>query len=334
MSRHWRYAKDKMERLVAEGRVVQTRPGAVPQYKRYLDEMPGLPLQDNWTDIPGINNRAKEFLGYPTQKPLALLERIVRATTRPGDVVLDPFCGCGAAVHAAEKLGRRWVGIDITYLAVQIVADRLSHWHPRAHYDIRGIPQDEADARILAACDPFQFQLWAVARLGGRPRGRGGDRGVDGELFFQTGRGGWGRGVISVKAGRVVSPAMLRDLMGAMATHRADAGVFVCLDEPTQEMKIAAASAGVVDLPAGTRPRVQIVTLRDLMARPNLGPPPTLDTVALNASLLRPRARAAHADAQRRPSPDQREFLFSVPGRRPKPLAAVQERPRRTARGG
>jgi DNA modification methylase len=118
VTRYWRYSKENMDSLVAEGRVVQPRPGAVPRYKRYLDEMPGLPLQDVWTDIPPINSQAKERLGYPTQKPVALLERILALSSNEGDVVLDPFCGCGTTVDAAQKLGRKWIGIDITYLAV------------------------------------------------------------------------------------------------------------------------------------------------------------------------------------------------------------------------
>lgn len=114
VSRHWRYSKEKMEELIREGRIIQTQPGTVPQYKRYLDEMPGVPLQNIWTDMPGINNRSDELLGYPTQKPLALLERIVHASSNPGDVVLDPFCGCGTTIHAAQKLERNWTGIDVS----------------------------------------------------------------------------------------------------------------------------------------------------------------------------------------------------------------------------
>ena len=125
VTRYWRYSQERMEELIKEGRVVQTRPGAVPRYKRYLDEMPGVPLQDQWTDINPIQSQSKERIGYPTQKPLALLERIIEASSNPGDVVLDPFCGCATACVAAEKLGRQWVGIDLSPRAAELVNLRL-----------------------------------------------------------------------------------------------------------------------------------------------------------------------------------------------------------------
>jgi site-specific DNA-methyltransferase (adenine-specific) len=126
VTRHWRYSRERMQELHEQGRIVQTRPGAVPQYKRYLDEMPGVPLQSLWTDIPVINNRSKEHLGYPTQKPVALLERILATSSSPGDVVLDPFCGCGTTLEAAQKLGRQWIGIDIARVAIDIIEQRLT----------------------------------------------------------------------------------------------------------------------------------------------------------------------------------------------------------------
>ena len=125
VTRYWRYSEARMQELIDEGRVVQRKPGAVPRYKRYLDEMPGVPLQDIWTDIPPIASQAKERIGYPTQKPIALLERIISASSNPGDVVLDPFCGCATACVAAEQLGRRWIGIDISPKAVELVNMRL-----------------------------------------------------------------------------------------------------------------------------------------------------------------------------------------------------------------
>ena len=125
ITRFWRYSEERMALLIKEGRVVQTKPGAVPRYKRYLDEMPGVPLQDQWIDIKPIQSQSKEGTGYPTQKPLALLERIIAASSNPGDVVLDPFCGCATACVAAERLGRKWVGIDISEKAVELVNMRL-----------------------------------------------------------------------------------------------------------------------------------------------------------------------------------------------------------------
>ena len=125
VTRYWRYSRERMHELIDEGRIVQTKPGAVPAYKRYLDEMPGVPLQDLWTDINPISSRSKERTGYPTQKPLALLERIIKASSNEGDVVLDPFCGCATACVAAEKLGRQWAGIDISPNALVQVNNRL-----------------------------------------------------------------------------------------------------------------------------------------------------------------------------------------------------------------
>src|SRR5918911_4825342 len=148
VSRYWRYSKEKMEELIRQGRVIQTRPGAVPQYKRYLDEMPGVPVQNLWDDVPALNNRSREVLGYPTQKPLALLERILAASSNPGDVVLDPFCGCGTAIDAAHRLGRRWIGIDITHLAITLIRHRLQTAYGNAishTYTVKGEPTTVAD---------------------------------------------------------------------------------------------------------------------------------------------------------------------------------------------
>jgi DNA methylase len=165
-----------MEELYRKGRIIQTRPGAVPQYKRYLNEMPGVPVQNIWTDIPVINNRSAEKLGYPTQKPEALLERIIKSSSNEGDIVLDPFCGCGTAIAVAEKLKRRWVGIDITHLAVNLIKNRLrDHFGEEVGkaYDVIGEPVSVADAAELAKQDPFQFQSWALGRrCGNRLRKR------------------------------------------------------------------------------------------------------------------------------------------------------------------
>ena len=125
VTRYWRYSEERMQELIDQGRVVQTKPGTVPAYKRYLDEMPGISLQDMWTDINNLSAQAKERLGYPTQKPEALLERIINASSNEGDVVLDPFCGCGTAIAAAERLNRNWIGIDVTHIAITLIRHRL-----------------------------------------------------------------------------------------------------------------------------------------------------------------------------------------------------------------
>ncbi len=185
--RYWRYSQEKMAELIAKGRIVQNKPGNVPQYKRYLDEMPGLPLQNIWNDIDPINMMAKERLGYPTQKPLQLLERILTVSSNEGDVVLDPFCGCGTTIHAAQKLNREWIGIDITNLAISLIEKRLTDAFPGVKFEVHGTPKDLDGARALAAKDKYQFQWWAVSLVKAVPYGgkkKGADSGIDGLIYF------------------------------------------------------------------------------------------------------------------------------------------------------
>src|SRR5213080_1022942 len=157
--------------------------------KSYADELKGMPIQNLWTDIAEINSQAQERLGYPTQKPQALLERIISASSNPGDVVLDPFCGFGTTIHAAQKLNRQWIGIDITYLAINLIKCRLKDaFGEEIEFEERGQPTDFASAKRLAELDKFQFQHWALSLIGARPlkegEGKGADRGVDGLLYF------------------------------------------------------------------------------------------------------------------------------------------------------
>ena len=161
VARYWRYSKKRMQDLIDESRIIQTKPGRVPAYKRYLDEMPGVPLQDLWTDIGPLSSQAKERLGYPTQKPGALLERIIESSSNEGDVVLDPFCGCGTAIAAAQKLHRSWIGIDITHLAIGLIKHRLRDTFGddiTQSYEVIGEPVSLPDAEVLGKDDPFQFQ--------------------------------------------------------------------------------------------------------------------------------------------------------------------------------
>ncbi|MDO8637539.1 MAG: site-specific DNA-methyltransferase, partial [Dehalococcoidia bacterium] len=161
VTRYWRFSEDHMQELYAQGRIIQSKPGGIPAYKRYLDEMLGVPLQDVWDDIRPIGSQAKERLGYPTQKPLALLERIVSYASSEGDVVLDPFCGCGTAVVAAQKLNRKWIGIDVTHLAIAVMKKRLEDSFPGIKYEVIGEPKDVEGAKALARQDRYQFQWWA-----------------------------------------------------------------------------------------------------------------------------------------------------------------------------
>jgi DNA modification methylase len=151
VTRYWRYTKEHMEELYKQGRIIQTKPGGVPRYKRYLDEMKGVPLQDMWNDLPPIGAAAAERLGYPTQKPLALLERIIQASSNPGDIILDPFCGCGTAIAAAEKLRRQWIGIDITYLSINLIENRMKRMFPGIQFEVVGKPRDIASAQPCRA---------------------------------------------------------------------------------------------------------------------------------------------------------------------------------------
>ena len=272
--RYWRYSEERMAELIEQGRIVQTRPGAVPAYKRYLDEMAGVPLQDVWTDIKPIGAQAKERLGYPTQKPQALLERIIEASSNEGDVVLDPFCGCGTAVAAAENLKRRWIGIDVTHLAVALMKSRLRtafDLHPGADYRVVGEPADVGSARALAEQDRYQFQYWAMSLLEALPREqdrrKGADRGIDGVVHFIDGpRRATRKAVVQVKSGSVSSPH-IRDLKGTVEREKASLGLFITLEEPTGAMRTEAVSAGFYHSDVWQRdyPKIQVRTIADLL---------------------------------------------------------------------
>lgn len=271
VSRHWRYSRENMERLIKEGRIVQPKPGGVPRYKRYLDEMPGVACSDAWDDIRPINSQAQERLGYPTQKPVALLERIVAASSNPGDVVLDPFCGCGTTVHAAEKLGRNWIGIDVTHLAIGLIEKRLRDAFPKVAFTTHGVPQDIAGARDMAnrgRTDKnyyFEFEKWALSLIAAQPGNmgkKGADRGIDGNVYF----GKTHRAIVSVKAGDNVGVGMIRDLRGVIEREKAEIGIFLTLTEPKKTMVAEAAAAGQFQMEGFEPvPRIQIVSIEEAL---------------------------------------------------------------------
>ncbi len=191
VTRYWRFSKQNMEKLCGEGRIVQTKPGAVPRYKRYLDEGLGVPIGSIWDDIPPIQSQDEERLGYPTQKPLKLLQRIIELSSVQNDIVLDAFCGCGTALEAAEHLGRQWIGIDISPTACRVMAKRLRDrcglhedetlWKAGRAFIVRGLPWTQEKLRQLP---PFEFENWAVIALGGVPnKTKVGDMGIDGRIF-------------------------------------------------------------------------------------------------------------------------------------------------------
>ena len=280
-TRGWGYKVEQLEEWWQEGRI-HTKKDGTPRMdglKVYLDEAAGKPLQNVWTDITRIANTAKERLGYPTQKPLALLKRIIKASSNPGDVVLDPFCGCGTAIDAAQGLGRRWLGIDITHLSVALMKYRLQDRHGlRAGRDYRviGEPQDLAGARNLAEQEQdgrYQFQWWALSLIGARPQGgrgssrrgkKGADGGVDGIIHFLDENRNTRQVVVQVKSGKVSRPD-IGDLRGLLDAGAAIA-VFITLEPPTGPMEQLAIEAGYYESELwGRFPRVQILTIEDLL---------------------------------------------------------------------
>jgi len=265
---YWRYSRDRMAELIAAGLVALPNEGAKPALKRYLDEQKGSPITDFWDDIAPLNSQAQERLGYPTQKPLALLERIIAASSNERDVILDPFCGCGTAVHAAQKLGRQWIGIDITHLAIGLIERRLKDAFPGIAFQVHGTPKDMGGARDLMKRDPYQFQWWAVSLIEAQPYGgkkKGADSGIDGLIYFRSDAKSTERAVVSVKGGEHVGVPMVRDLKGVLEREKAPIGVFLTLTEPTKPMITEAAAAGFYELGGRRYPRVQIITIEQAL---------------------------------------------------------------------
>ena len=279
----WTISLERMKQLDAEGRILfpKNKDGRI-RLKLFLDEMPGVPAGNIWDDIPPISSQAKERLGYPTQKPEALLERIIRASSNEGDVILDPFCGCGTAVAAAHKLNRQWLGIDVTHLAVALMKSRLKtafNLDPGADYAVVGEPRDVGSARALWEQDPYQFQFWAVSLLEAQPQAeqrRGADQGIDGIIYFVDGpRRTPQKVVIQVKGGRVSSP-QIRDLKGVVEREKAALGLFISLDDSTRDMRTEEAGGGFYHSELWQRdfPKIQLRTIADLLADRGFDLPP------------------------------------------------------------
>jgi DNA modification methylase len=269
-TRRWRFTQENMQQLHDDGQLYYSAKG-MPYRKNYLDELKGQPIQDLWTDIKMTKSGA-EKLDYPTQKPVALLERIISASSNPGDLVLDPFCGCGTTVDAAERLGREWRGIDVTFLAIDLIDTRLRDIHEgiEGTYEIVGIPRDAEGAAALFARNPFDFERWAVSQVDGTPNEKQvGDRGKDGVIRFPVSNdhSNIGRALISVKGGRAVNPGMVRDLVGTVEQERGDMGVFICMTPPTSGMLDVARRSGDYVWPVDGRrfPKIQILTIAELL---------------------------------------------------------------------
>jgi len=240
-----------------------------PRLKWYADQLQGTALPDIWTDIDPISARAAERLGYPTQKPMALLERIIGASSNESDIVLDPFCGCGTAIHAAQKLKRNWIGIDITHLAISLVEKRLRDAFPGITFEIHGTPKDLESARDLALRDKYQFQWWACSLVNAQPyqgKKKGADSGIDGVIFFQDDNTLPKKIIVSVKGGENVSVAMIRDLGHVIDREKASVGLFVTLADPTRPMNEEGVGAGYYESPTGASfPKLQILTIKGLL---------------------------------------------------------------------
>jgi DNA methylase/NACHT-associated inactive restriction endonuclease len=322
--RHWVTSPDELEKLDARGKIYwPKKKGAWPYIKMYLDEMPGIPAQDVWTDIDPINMMAIERLGYPTQKPEPLLDRIIRASSNEGDTVLDPFCGCGTAIAVAQRLKRRWIGIDITYLAINLIKRRLDSGFGKGvvPFDERGQPTDLAGARRLAELDRFQFQQWAVNLVDARPfkegSGKGADRGVDGLLHFYESKNERRKIIVQAKSG-TIKRGDVATLLGDVRNQKAAGGLLITLDPPTSAMRKEAVEAERYTSALWTKkdyPRIQILTVQGLLdgtERPDT--PPLEDPFAKapresTAEQLQLRApkRRSEAEAQR---PAQGDLLM------------------------
>ena len=301
VTRVWRVPEESMKRLDAEGRIFYTRNG-IPRIKRYLDEAKGMPAQDIWNDVEALRSWHGERLGYPTQKPEALLERIVAASSNEGDVVLDPFCGCGTAVAVAQRLGRQWIGIDITHLAINLIRHRLRDTYGpdiEQTYKIVGEPVTVDEASALAQDDPYQFQWWALGLVGARPteQKKGADKGIDGRIYFHDeGAGGKTKQIIlSVKAGNT-GVQHVRDLRGVVDREKADIGVLITMKEPTRPMRTEAASAGFYSSPGWNtkHPRLQLLTVEQLLDGKQIDYPHITGTTFKKA----PRAQQEEAETE------------------------------------
>ena len=274
----WKYTKERMQRMHDEGLLVYSKTGT-PSYKGYLDRMKGTPMQDTWDDIFPLMGSSAERLGYPTQKPEALLDRIINASSKEGDVILDPFCGCGTSVAAAQRLNRQWIGIDITHLAITLMKERLKDtFGGSVQFKVVGEPVSVPDAAALAKADPYQFQWWALGLVGARPveGKKGADKGIDGKIVFQSDEAGkFDMVILSVKAGHV-TVNQVRDLRGVVEREEAAIGVLISMEDPTKAMQMEAVTAGFYESRLWNRnyPKIQLLTIAGLLAGKHIDMPP------------------------------------------------------------
>ena len=260
------YDKAKVDEAVKIGQI------SLKEYARIVEVKVGETISPDVWEINFINSQAKERLGYPTQKPEALLERIIKASSNEGDIVLDPFCGCGTTIAVAEKLKRKWIGIDITHLSVNIIKLRLKSMfgiEPKKSYKVIGEPEDLASAIELANQNRYQFQWWATSLIDAKPYGdkkKGKDTGIDGFIFFMDKDNKVRNCIVSVKSGNV-QPKDIRELGFVLEREKAEMGIFITLQEPTRDMITDAVSAGYYrsQLSGRDYPRIQILTIEELL---------------------------------------------------------------------
>ena len=287
----WRVTIEKLREIDKQGNLGWTSHGQ-PYRKLRPEDDTGHPIGNCWMDISSINPQAEERLGYPTQKPIALLERIIQASSNEGDLVLDPFCGCGTAIHAAHRLKRKWIGIDLTHLAIALQKYRLKSklgLEEKRDYRIIGEPEDLAAAAQLAQDDRYQFQWWALSLIQAQPLGgepgrkqgkKGKDKGIDGVItFLDDPKQKPKKVIVQVKSGRVKS-SDIRELIGTVNNAPAAIGVFITLENATKEMQHAAMSAGFYHSPNWHKDyaKIQILTIKDLLAGATVQMPPTATT--------------------------------------------------------
>jgi DNA modification methylase len=290
---HWLTTHDKLEEYVKQGRVdFPRKKGGVPQLKYYLHENKGVPASDFWDDIDIINSMAKESLGYPTQKPIALVKRIIEASSNKGDIVFDPFCGCGTAVYAAHLSGRKWIGCDIAILSIDLVRDVLMKRYgleEGKHYIVDGIPRSVEAAHELFTHDPRQFQHWAVELAGGFASAKfSGDRGIDGRIHFETDEG-LKNMVISVKGGNKPTPIWMRELGGVVQREEDSMmGGLICLENPTKGMRGEEASGGIYTYQGRDYHRLQIRTIQDLLNGKWFDTPSMVRTLGKSSQTIMP----------------------------------------------
>jgi DNA modification methylase len=310
MGRHWGNTPTQMDVWDAEGLIHWPKGGTAGGFPRRRDSEPfveadrTIMVGDVWTDIDRINQAAKERLGYPTQKPEALLDRILAASSNEGDVVLDPFCGCGTSIASAQRLKRSWIGIDITHLAIGLIKHRLRDTYGaeiEKAYKVVGEPTDHAGAKQLAEDDKYQFQWWALGLVGARPvdEKKGADKGIDGRLFFHDEGGGANTKhiILSVKGGHLKATDV-RDLRGVIEREKAAIGVLISLEEPTAQMKKEANSADFYTSPwdGGKYQRLQLRTVEELLAGKGIDYPAKKQTNVTHKKA--PKAKLASGAAQ------------------------------------